>query len=163
VVAAWSQIDWDKKILTVGRSKTEAGAGRTIPLNGTQLAALVDHLRWYVNQFGEVKPEWFVFPGGSRFPKDPARPTGSLKTAWNNVRKKAGVTGRWHDNRHTLITELAGRLQATYRGRCSRATRIFAPRRSGKRWRMSKRAVAQERIKEASHKRAATEARIAAG
>jgi hypothetical protein len=23
------------------------------------------------------------------------------------VRKKAGVSGRWHDNRHTLITELA--------------------------------------------------------
>jgi len=23
------------------------------------------------------------------------------------VRKKAGVTGRWHDNRHMLITELA--------------------------------------------------------
>ena len=23
------------------------------------------------------------------------------------VRTKAGVTGRWHDNRHTLITELA--------------------------------------------------------
>jgi integrase len=30
-----------------------------------------------------------------------------LKTSWNNVRKKAGVTGRWHDNRHTLITDLA--------------------------------------------------------
>ncbi len=29
------------------------------------------------------------------------------ETAWNNVRKKAGVSGRWHDNRHTLITELA--------------------------------------------------------
>jgi hypothetical protein len=31
----------------------------------------------------------------------------SLKTAWKNVRKKAMVKGRWHDNRHTLITELA--------------------------------------------------------
>ena len=31
----------------------------------------------------------------------------TLKTSWNNVRKKAGVTGRWHDNRHTLITDLA--------------------------------------------------------
>jgi hypothetical protein len=33
----------------------------------------------------------------------------TLKTSWDNVRKKAGVTGRWHDNRHTLITELAER------------------------------------------------------
>lgn len=31
----------------------------------------------------------------------------SLKTAWNNVRRNAQVTGRWYDNRHTLITELA--------------------------------------------------------
>ena len=25
----------------------------------------------------------------------------------NNARKKANVQGRWHDNRHTLITDLA--------------------------------------------------------
>lgn len=31
----------------------------------------------------------------------------TLKTAWTTVRKKADVQGRWHDNRHTLITELA--------------------------------------------------------
>lgn len=31
----------------------------------------------------------------------------TLKTAWNNVRKNAKVEGRWHDNRHTLITDLA--------------------------------------------------------
>jgi integrase len=31
----------------------------------------------------------------------------TLKTAWKMVRTKADVTGRWHDNRHTLITELA--------------------------------------------------------
>jgi integrase len=30
-----------------------------------------------------------------------------FKTAWSKVRQKAGVKGRWHDNRHTLVTELA--------------------------------------------------------
>jgi transposase len=40
-------------------------------------------------------------------PQDPTRPMVTLKTSWNNVRKKAGVNGRWHDNRHTLITDLA--------------------------------------------------------
>jgi integrase len=30
-----------------------------------------------------------------------------LKTAWIKVRDKAKVVGRWHDNRHTLATELA--------------------------------------------------------
>ncbi len=67
----------------------------------------MDHLGWYAKHFGEAKPESFVFSGGSRFPNDPTRQIGSLKTAWNNVRRKAGVSGRWHDNRHTLMTELA--------------------------------------------------------
>jgi hypothetical protein len=40
-------------------------------------------------------------------PNDPTRPIVTLKTSWHNVRTKAGVTGRWHDNRHTLITDLA--------------------------------------------------------
>ena len=48
-----------------------------------------------------------MFFGGSGFPTDPVQPITTLKTAWNNVRKKAAVMGRWHDNRHTLITELA--------------------------------------------------------
>jgi len=30
-----------------------------------------------------------------------------FKTVWNKIRADAGVKGRWHDNRHTLITELA--------------------------------------------------------
>jgi hypothetical protein len=30
-----------------------------------------------------------------------------LWTAWTKVRDKAKVVGRWHDNRHTLVTELA--------------------------------------------------------
>src|ERR1700681_927440 len=44
---------------------------------------------------------------GTPLPKDPTRPITSFKTAWSKVRLKAGVKGRWHDNRHTLITELA--------------------------------------------------------
>jgi len=31
----------------------------------------------------------------------------TLKTSWNNVRTKTKVMGRWRDNRHTLITDLA--------------------------------------------------------
>jgi integrase len=103
----WDQVDFEKRFLTVGKSKTAAGEGRTIPLNGTLLDALVEHARWYVQQFGQTRPEWFLFPGGGRFPKDPAVAITTLKTAWGMVRRKGGVKGRWHDNRHTLITELA--------------------------------------------------------
>jgi integrase len=30
-----------------------------------------------------------------------------LRTAWTKVRDKAMVVGRWHDNRHMLVTELS--------------------------------------------------------
>ena len=103
----WSQLDFDKRVLTVGKAKTKAGEGRTIPSNGAILSALADHARWYAERFGETRPAWYVFPGGGRSPKDPAVAVTTLKTAWRKVREAAGVTGRWHDARHTLITELA--------------------------------------------------------
>jgi integrase len=104
----WEQIDLvNKKALTVGQSKSEAGTGRVIPLNATALAALEAHAAWYIRRFGECKQEWFVFAFGSPLPKDPTRPITSFKTAWKKVREKAAVKGRWHDNRHTLVTELA--------------------------------------------------------
>ena len=103
----WSQIDFSKLILTVGKSKTTAGEGRTIPLNSEILPALLKHAEWYTKKFGELRPEWYVFPFGRRGHMDPSRPVTTLKTAWGGVRKNANVQGRWHDARHTLITELA--------------------------------------------------------
>ena len=47
------------------------------------------------------------FPCREGQPNDPTRPVTSLKTAWTKVRDQAKVIGRWHDNRHTLITDLA--------------------------------------------------------
>jgi integrase len=104
----WRQIDLEhKKALTVGKSKTEAGTGRVIPLNDTVLVALNTHAAWYIKRFGECKPEWYVFAAGKGQPNDPTRPVTTLRTAWTKVRDKAKVVGRWHDNRHTLVTELA--------------------------------------------------------
>ena len=103
----WGQIDFTKKFLAVRRSKTEAGEGRTIPLNSTLLEVLSEYAEWYREKFGMPRAEWYVFPFGKPSPSDPTRPVTTLKTAWNNVREKAGVKGRWHDNRHTLITDLA--------------------------------------------------------
>ncbi len=61
----------------------------------------------YEAVFGEMRPEWYLFPAGKPRPSDPTRPVTTLKTAWNTVREKAKVKGRWHDHRHTLITDLA--------------------------------------------------------
>ena len=109
----WSQIDLEQRLLVVGKSKTVAGEGRRIPLNGPLLSALVDHARWYTARFGIAKPAWHIFPArvgkplaGKQRPLDPSRPMTTLKTSWKNVKKEAGVTGGFHDARHTLITEL---------------------------------------------------------
>lgn len=103
----WRRLDLAKAFLTVGESKTEAGEGRTIPLNSGLLEAMVEYSKWYTKRFGTIQPEWYVFAFGKAWPQDPTRPMVTLKTAWQNVREKAGVKGRWHDNRHTLITDLA--------------------------------------------------------
>jgi integrase len=103
----WGQIHFDKRYLAVGRSKTEAGEGRTIPLNSELLPVLREYLVWYKERFGAATPEWYVFPFGKPTPRDPTKPVTTLKTAWNNIRRNARVTGRWHDNRHTLVTDLA--------------------------------------------------------
>ena len=103
----WEQVDLiHKKALTVGKSKSDAGTGRVIPLNETAIAAMQAHAAWYVKRFGSCRPEWYMFAFGKPLPKDPTRPITSFKTAWIKVRKNAGVKGRWHDNRHTVVTEL---------------------------------------------------------
>ena len=68
---------------------------------------MIEYSKWYTQRFGAIQPQWFVFPFGKPRPTDPTRPMVTLKTSWSNVRKAAKVTGRWHDNRHTLITDLA--------------------------------------------------------
>ena len=55
----------------------------------------------------DCEPEWYVFPFGKPQPTDPTRPVTTLKTAWNKSAKERRGDGRWHDNRHTLITDLA--------------------------------------------------------
>jgi hypothetical protein len=71
------------------------------------LEAMMDYSKWYTARFGTVQPDWYVFAFGKPWPQDPTRPVVTLKTAWGNVKKKAKVEGRWHDNRHTFITGLA--------------------------------------------------------
>ena len=103
----WDRVDFEKGYLTVGDSKTEAGEGRTIPLNSALMKVLAEYRIWFEKRFGPIQPAWYVFASGRPRPNDPTRPIMTLNTSWSNVRKKANVTGRWHDNRHTLITDLA--------------------------------------------------------
>ena len=103
----WPQINFDRRTVQAGRAKTDAGEGRIVPLNDEVYEALVKHREWYIKKFGEIQDDWYVFPWGRPYPSDPKRHITSFKTAWKTVKEKAKVKGRWHDNRHTLITELA--------------------------------------------------------
>jgi len=99
----WQQVDWERHALTVGRSKTEAGTGRLIPLNANGFEALV---RW-ASRFPSAEPHHYVFPWCENRQVDPSRPTKGWRTAWRHALKRAGFRCRFHDLRVTCITKLA--------------------------------------------------------
>jgi integrase len=112
----WSQGAIVEGEIIVGRSKTDAGTGRVIPLTRRACAALT----LWVSRFADAGPDTFVFPfhhvgfaGNDREPHiwgiDHTRPmsTYSYKTAFNTARRKAGVDYRLYDARHTFVTRLA--------------------------------------------------------
>ena len=112
----WRQIDFLKRTLMVGTTKTDAGTGRVIPLNERALMTLQ---AWATN-FTDRQPEHFVFPsehyglaGNERMSHaktmDPNIPAGEIKTAWEAAKAKAGVESRFHDLRHTACTRLLER------------------------------------------------------
>jgi integrase len=99
----WSQVDFERRELVVGHSKTDAGTGRLITLNHPAFEALVH----WTARFQEVKPEHYVFPWCENRHIDPSRPTKGWRTAWRHALKRAGFHCRFHDLRHTCITKLA--------------------------------------------------------
>jgi integrase len=109
----WEQIDLQRRTVRVGKSKTEAGTGRVIPLN--EKATKV--LKFWAEQFPDRKPEHAAFPserygaGGYEFEPtvfnvDPETPIGSWKEAWESVKRRTGVEVRFHDLRHTCVTRM---------------------------------------------------------
>lgn len=103
----WDQIDFEKRLITVGRAKTSSGTGRQIPMNRPLFDVVAQHAEWWTERFGGTTPDLYLFPFGKPTPNDPTRPTTTIKTAWNSLRSKAGVTCRLHDLRHTALTKLA--------------------------------------------------------
>jgi integrase len=103
----WGRMHLNEAYLAVGDSKTDAGSGRTVPLNAIALEVMKTYSTWYREKFKDLKPEWFVFPAGKPQPTDPTKPCTSFKTVWRKIKAEAAVTGRWHDGRHTFITGLA--------------------------------------------------------
>ena len=115
-VLHWSDVNLAEHTLTWGHDKTAAGSGRTVPLS--ERALLV--LNLWAENFPDREPSHFVFPRerygakGHKFEKstalvyaiDPTQPMGSIKTAWNGVRKRLSITHRLHDLRHTAVSRM---------------------------------------------------------
>jgi integrase len=102
--------------IIVGRSKTEAGAGRLIPLTRRACAAL----SLWLSRLPEGHPESYLFPshrvaiaGYARKPwiydmkLDQQMSPSSYRTAFATALKRAGVRYRFYDARHTFVTRLA--------------------------------------------------------
>ncbi|HXY15261.1 MAG TPA: tyrosine-type recombinase/integrase [Terriglobales bacterium] len=114
----WNQIDFGKGELRVGKSKTEHGEGRVIPLS-TRVRTVIE---FWAERFPNRRPNEFVFPferyggngkdevfgfvGSKAYETDPTKPVGNWKEAWEAAKKRAGVTCRFHDLRHTGCTRM---------------------------------------------------------
>jgi integrase len=129
----WRQLDFAARMLTVGKSKSPTGTGRAIPLNSRILSVL----EMWAARFPGRQPAHFVFAsekygaagqtdtfgftaGLVIYDKDPTRPIGDWKEAWEKAKQRAGaILGgkaeeeeseplqcRFHDLRHTAVTRL---------------------------------------------------------
>lgn len=120
----WRDLNLVEKVLTVRRSKTEAGE-RVIPSNEDAWAAVLELRERAKLLFGsQPDPSWYLFPHGEgqgpvakpkRTPgpavsvkPDPTKPMSTWRTALRKLTREAGLPGlRFHDLRHHAITELA--------------------------------------------------------
>jgi integrase len=126
----WEQINLAKGELRVGKSKTEYGDGRVIPLS-ERLKSIVG---FWAARFPNRTPSHYVFPseryggkgkddvfgfsGAVAYRTDPTAPIGDWKEAWEAAKKRAGkalyreldapepLRCRFHDLRHTGCTRM---------------------------------------------------------
>jgi integrase len=109
----WSNVNLADRNITVAKSKTESGEGRTIPLNDRAFAIL----SFWAGLFPDRQIEDYVFPAerygaaGDDFTPcahsiNVTKPIGSWGVAWAAAKKRAGVTCRFHDLRHTACTRM---------------------------------------------------------
>jgi integrase len=99
-------VDISKKIIIVRRSKNES-SHRILPLNASALRAM-EKMILRADALGFTEPDHYLWPACQWGNLDPTRPIQRWDTAWRALRDRANLPGlRFHDLRHTVITELA--------------------------------------------------------
>jgi len=131
----WRDIDLMERVLTIRKSKTDAGE-RVIPLNATAFSVVMQ-LRERAKAVGSPELDHFIFPSCENGHINPASPQKSWRSAWRKLTQaiecpacvqlqspadtcqnenckadirnvKSPTAGlRFHDLRHHAITELA--------------------------------------------------------
>ena len=90
----------------VRRSKNET-SHRVIPLNASAIEAAARMFE-RADLLGHSEPEHYLWPACQWGRFDATKPMLKWDTAWRALRDEAGLHGpRFHDLRHTIITELA--------------------------------------------------------
>jgi integrase len=109
----WQQVDFTAREIKVGKSKTDSGTGRVIPLN-SRAAAILD---FWASNFPDRHSAHYVFPSerygaagdafkACAYQTDPTAPIGRWKEAWEAAKIRAKVQCRFHDLRHTGCTRM---------------------------------------------------------
>ena len=114
---SWSDLDPFNRLVTVRRSKTEAGT-RVIPLNDLAWSAFAA-MKLRADKLGTYAPDHYIFH--REWPKiDATRPMSSWRSAWRTLRKDAAKEDkeagreamprlanlRFYNLRHQAITEM---------------------------------------------------------
>ncbi len=99
-------VDLVTKLVHVRRSKNET-SHRVIPLNASALKAAARMFE-RADLLGHSEPDHYLWPSCQWGRYDATKPMLKWDTAWRALRDAAGLRGlRFHDLRHTIITELA--------------------------------------------------------
>jgi integrase len=100
----WDDLDPFNRLVTVRRSKTDAGT-RIIPLNDLAWSSFAA-MKQRADSAGTYAPEHYIFH--RQFPAiDPKRPMSGWRSAWRTLRKAAGMPKlRYYTLRHQCVTEM---------------------------------------------------------
>lgn len=90
----WVRICLVEKAIRLLPGDTKTRRGRIVPIPASLLFDFQARER--------TRRSPFVFPS----PKSPLFPQNDNRSAWTRCKRKAGVTARWHDLRHTAVTRM---------------------------------------------------------
>jgi integrase len=77
----WQGVDLERRVLVVGKSKSDSSTGRPVPINSPAWAAL----SLWEARFPNRKPSDYVFPVCENGNIAPSRPIAHWRTAWNRA------------------------------------------------------------------------------